>query len=247
MLNMLIIPALWKEASWIEKSLKILPKKPNNFVMSTYEELELQKREAAGVIRASRFVRKFAHSRQAISCEVINKIHKCIFEEAWPEIAGTWRSENVKITDSTHLPPHFSRVEFLMEDFKLELEKNLDELKSVENILVKNHELTDENFESVDKIVSVSAWLHHQITYIHPFREGNGRTARLAGNLILERYGLVGISIKIEKENKNRYRKALAQADNMKHKDLEPLKELIFEGLVDRFSGTPVKYIKKIN
>lgn len=33
------------------------------------------------------------------------------------------------------------------------------------------------------------------------FREGNGRTARLATNLILERYELVGISIKIEQGN----------------------------------------------
>ena len=65
--------------------------------------------------------------------------------------------------------------------------------------------------DEIEKIIRLSAWVHHKITHIHPFREGNGRTARLAGNLILERYGLVGISIKVEKENKNQYCNALAQ------------------------------------
>jgi len=45
--------------------------------------------------------------------------------------------------------------------------------------------------------------------------------------LILERFGLVGISIKIEKENKATYRKALAQIDQ--REDYEPLMDLIFE------------------
>ena len=63
------------------------------------------------------------------------------------------------------------------------------------------------------------------ITLVHPFRDGNGRTVRLAANLILERFGLVGISIKIEKENKNRYRSALAQIDS--DEDYKPLESLI--------------------
>jgi len=62
----------------------------------------------------------------------------------------------------------------------------------------------------------------------------------LASNLILERYGLVGISIKVEKENKNRYQKALAQID--KFQDYEPLMELIYEDLVERYHGVAIKY-----
>ena len=62
----------------------------------------------------------------------------------------------------------------------------------------------------------------------------------MASNLILERYGLVGISIKVEKENKNRYQKALAQID--KFQDYEPLMELIYEDLVERYHGVAIKY-----
>jgi hypothetical protein len=49
---------------------------------------ELQKREAIGVIRASRFVRKFANSKSSIDIGTIQKIHAVIFQEAWPEVAG---------------------------------------------------------------------------------------------------------------------------------------------------------------
>ena len=99
---------------------------------------------------------------------------------------------------------------------------------------------SEADLKCIEDIVHTAAWIHHLITYIHPFREGNGRTARLAANLILERYGLIGISVKIEKENKNRYRQALAQIDQME--DYEPLVSIIYEGLLDRYSGVNMKY-----
>ncbi len=61
------------------------------------DEAELQKREAIGVIRASRFVRKYANAKDAIDISTIQKVHEVIFKDAWPEIAGKWRTENLKI------------------------------------------------------------------------------------------------------------------------------------------------------
>lgn len=101
-------------------------------------------------------------------------------------------------------------------------------------------EPNDEIFEGIEKVIHVAAWIHHKITWIHPFPNGNGRTARLSANLILERYGLMGISVKIEKENKNRYRQALSQID--KAWDYEPLCELIYEGIIDRYEGLPLRF-----
>src|SRR3989344_9319217 len=196
-------------------------------------EEELQTREAIGVIRASRFVRKYAHSHKAISMVTICDIHEEIFKDAWPEIAGQYREENLKITHSKHLPPHHSEVVSLMAQKNAELQEKLKTLQIAEGIISGNHSSEDKMTEAFEMVVQVAAWLHHTITFVHPFREGNGRTARLAANLILERYGLVGISVKIEKENKNKYRQALAQIDNKK--DYEPLKSLIYEGLIDRY------------
>jgi hypothetical protein len=60
-------------------------------------------------------------------------------------------------------------------------------------------------------------------------------------NLILERYCLIGISIKVERENKNRYRAALQQIDKMA--DYETLEGIIVEGLLDRYQSIPKKIV----
>lgn len=206
------------------------------------EEKLHQQREAIGVIRASRFIRKYARSRKPITFETISQIHKEIFKDAWPEIAGKYRQENLEIANSKHLPPHYSVVPQMTKIADDELRQRLSTLKTLEAVFIKKKEITEEITNMISGIIAVAAWLHHKIAYIHPFREGNGRTARLATNLILERYGLVGISIRIERENKNKYCQALAQIDQQG--DYEPLKDLIENGLLERYEGIAVKYYK---
>lgn len=201
-------------------------------------EEELQKREAIGTIRASRFVRQYAKSNAVIDVSVIYEIHRQIFKDAWPDIAGVLRSENLEITDSKHLPPHHSEVERAMSAFDQELKDRLGKIVSVGGAVV-THDVSDDESTMFDRIIETAAWVHHKITSIHPFRDGNGRTARLITNLILERYGLVGISIKIERENKNSYRMALQQIDQ--YGDYEPLKDSIAQGIIDRYNGIPMK------
>ena len=206
-------------------------------------EEELQKREAIGVIRASRFVRKYSQSHKIINVETICAVHKEIFKDAWREIAGQYRDENLSIADSDLLLPHHTQVFGLMQKLNNDLLSALEDLKDCEGYILEiPKKITDETILCVEKVIHIAAWLHHSITVIHPFREGNGRTARLAGNLILERYGLVGISVKIEKENKNGYCKALAQID--KRQDYEPLESIISEGIIDRYNGVAIKYYK---
>ncbi|MDO8489959.1 MAG: hypothetical protein Q7S47_00910 [bacterium] len=84
-------------------------------------EYELQRREAIGTIRASRFVRQYAKSKKPISIDTICVIHREIFKDAWPEIGGELRSENLEITDSRHLPPHHSKVEDAMRVFGIRI------------------------------------------------------------------------------------------------------------------------------
>jgi prophage maintenance system killer protein len=144
----------------------------------------------------------------------------------------------VKITGSTHLPLHHAKVGEAMAQADHDVIERLRSLDNAKGIIVAPDE--SESALAIDAVITVSAWIHHLVTSVHPFVEGNGRTARLAANLILERYGLVGISIKVEKENKNRYRQALAQIDS--HADYEPLKRIIYEGLIDRYEGVDVKY-----
>ena len=211
-----------------------IPKRPEN-------EEELQKREAIGTIRASRFVRKYAKSNNSISIDTICSVHVEIFKEAWPEIAGVWRIENLKIADSHHLPPHFSEVPQLMEILNNEFVEKTNNLRSIKGLVLGKSAPTESELQAIEDIIGVAAWIHHKITHIHPFRDGNGRTARLATNLILERYGLVGISIKMERENKNEYIKALSQIDD--YGDFEPLLNIISHGLIDRYNGIPMRIL----
>jgi len=207
-----------------------MPKRPEN-------EKALQEREAIGVIRASRFVRNYARSHKPINIQTICAIHKTIFKNAWPEIAGAYRVENVKIDSSKHLPPHFSQVPAIMQEKDTELAGLLSGLATAEGSI---YEESPKAIDNIPRVIHAAAWAHHMITYVHPFIEGNGRTARLAANLILERYGLIGISIRIEKENKGCYRQSLAQIDIAG--DYEPLENLIIEGLKQRYNGIAVKY-----
>lgn len=205
-------------------------------------EEELQKREAIGVIRASRFVRGYAKSHEPITTTSVRSIHREIFNTAWPEIAGVYRHENLTIADSEHVPPHYSKVSLLMEDVDKRLHEYETKLSHAEGHILDFGDTSEARMEDIECVLECVAYLHHIITYIHPFREGNGRTARLAGNLILERYGLVGLSIKVEKENKNRYCNALAQID--KYSDYEPLVDLVVEGVIDRYEGVSMKFLK---
>jgi len=59
--------------------------------------------------------------------------------------------------------------------------------------------------------VAVAALAHHRLAAIHPFVDGNGRTARLVMNLILMQDGYPPTVI--ERIHRQTYYRALAQAD----------------------------------
>jgi len=71
--------------------------------------------------------------------------------------------------------------------------------------------------------ILVSAIAHHQLAYIHPFRDGNGRAARLLMNLILMKRGYPIANI--SREERPQYYENLSFADA----DLfEPLIQMIY-------------------
>lgn len=70
--------------------------------------------------------------------------------------------------------------------------------------------------------------IHHWITVIHPFPEGNGRTSRAFLNTQFVRAGINPVYIKVEE--KRDYVEALAKAD--KYKDYDELYEIIFKLII---------------
>ena len=73
-----------------------------------------------------------------------------------------------------------------------------EELKKFEGKLQKTTEALDElikpdqvlSVDDVAAIIDLCAWVHSEWVRIHPFANGNGRTARLWANCMAMRYGL---------------------------------------------------------
>lgn len=117
----------------------------------------------------------------------IKGIHQLVLKDIDNENAGRYRRENVTIKGATHTPPDYLKVPGLMEK------------------LVLNYE----NWNDFHPIIQ-AALLHGELVKIHPFVDGNGRTARLLMNLNLMNYGFNPVIIK--KEDRLEYYEALDKA-----------------------------------
>jgi Fic family protein len=97
----------------------------------------------------------------------ILELHRLFYFRIDESKAGKYRVEQVFISCTDYLPPKISDVPKLMKEFI----SSMPELK-----------------ESLHP-VHYAAKLHERIATIHPFSDGNGRTARLVMNLALLQAG----------------------------------------------------------
>lgn len=67
-----------------------------------------------------------------------------------------------------------------------------------------------------------AAWLHHRVSQIHPFQDGNGRVCRALASMVLVKAGL--FPLVVTRDDKDKYWEALEAADNG---NLKPLVELV--------------------
>lgn len=127
--------------------------------------------------------------------------------------AGSYRPGNVKIRGSSHKPPRAAQVPSLVDDLCDYLKANWD----------------------VKHGVHLAAYSMWQLNWIHPFSDGNGRTARAVANVVLcahsrkELPGDLTIPEQISR-NKKPYYSALEDADGNFERgsvDLSKLEALI--------------------
>ncbi|TGK87926.1 Fic family protein [Leptospira noumeaensis] len=137
-------------------------------------------------------IEKIIKKKTSISLNLIREIHGIILKNIDDEEAGVFRRTNVRITGATHIPPSAAKVYNLV-----------DEL--VEWYYINNKKLS---------IPELAAWFHYKLVFIHPFIDGNGRTARLLMNLILMQEGFPPAVI-LHLDRKKYYR-VLREADNGK-------------------------------
>ncbi|GAB4450272.1 MAG: Fic family protein [Anaerolineales bacterium] len=138
---------------------------------------------------AIKYVESLADKKEPIAAFQVRQIHKLILSQIDDENAGQYRKTNVRIAGATLIPPEAWDVPQRMSDWE-------NWLKEAERAMHP---------------VEVAALAHHQLTAIHPFVDGNGRTARLVMNLILFRAGYPPAVIL--RANRQQYYRVLSQAD----------------------------------
>lgn len=129
-----------------------------------------------------------------------------------PEFGGNPRQNNVVISGAK-----FEAVDY---------HEIFTELAKVDEEIKRYYE-NRKNITASEYIKHVIR-IHHQITVIHPFSEGNGRTARAFMNVQLIRAGFTPIYIKVEE--KKSYIEALERVDT--EKDYGYLYEIIFKVMI---------------
>lgn len=126
----------------------------------------------------------------------VRQIHQLVLKEVDDENVGKYRSTEVRIAGATHVP---------VEAWKISQEMQAWEAW-VKGAATNHH------------IIEVAAMAHHRFVAIHPFVDGNGRTARLVMNVLLMQVGYPPTVIM--KTNRRQYYRVLGQADNGNSKPL---------------------------
>lgn len=142
-----------------------------------------------------------------ITEETIKKLHQLFYQKIDAEQGGQYRTIQVYISGTEYLPPSPEDVPQLM------------------------RHLTDQIHSSQTTLhpIELAAMAHKRLVDIHPFIDGNGRTARLLMNLILmnKGYGVVTIP----PIWRNDYINALSASRRLN--DMEPFSRLIAECVIE--------------
>ena len=97
----------------------------------------------------------------------ILKLHELVLRSIEDDFAGRLRNSGVRIAGANFVPPNAQKVSGLFDDLVNFVNENKQQLNVIELAMV----------------------FHHKFVWIHPFFDGNGRTVRLAMNLILMNAG----------------------------------------------------------
>jgi Fic family protein len=138
---------------------------------------------------AIEYVEALAASEAFVTAFEVRQIHKLVLAHVDDQNAGQYRALPVRIAGASHQPPDAWEVARCMVEWTDWLNGPALALHPIER----------------------AAQAHHRLVAIHPFFDGNGRTARLVMNLLLMRDGYPPTVIL--RTNRQQYYRVLARAD----------------------------------
>jgi Fic family protein len=151
-------------------------------------------------------------------------LHGLVLRSIEDDFAGRIRNGGVRIVGANFMPPNANKVSGL-----------LDELI----------DFVHTNPMGLNDIVLATVF-HHKLVWIHPFFDGNGRTVRLAMNLLLMRKGFPPAIIL--KNDRKKYYEALNQANKGSYHKLTLLMAQAVERTLNIYlnalPGTDTEYLE---
>ncbi|SFJ85317.1 Fic family protein [Thermoflavimicrobium dichotomicum] len=148
--------------------------------------------EAINHKEAILFLEELAKDHVPMSEQVVKEIHSIILRGIDTKNAGVYRHVPIYIRGQQHVPSQPWKVPIEMEQIMYDYYEKWQDLHPIER----------------------AAFLHCEFVRIHPFIDGNGRTARLIMNLELMKSGLVPLIIR--KDQRKEYFEALQHYDDQK-------------------------------
>ena len=155
------------------------------------------------------YVEDMVGKTEALTEWQIKSLHQLVLKNIDDRNAGRYRTQNVIISGAEHRPPDYLSVPQEMETFVRQCAIDRQRLHPVE----------------------YAARVHADFVKIHPFVDGNGRTARLLNNLELMKAGFPPAVLPVEK--RLRYYEALDRAHCKG--DYEPFLALMAETVEQAF------------
>jgi Fic family protein len=164
--------------------------------------------EALDHYDALQWMRALATGGGAIDEGTVCELHRRIVARSRPDIAGVYSTLPRRVAGSPAIFPNPAKIPSLMADFG--------------------------SWLSGSPASAASAFdAHFRLTAIHPFGDGNGRTARLLMNLILLRAGYPPVAVR--PEDRAAYLQGLERGSV--RNDLEPFRALMNRRLADTLAA----------
>ena len=170
--------------------------------------------EAADHHEAVQWMREAAAGDIPLGEAVVTELHRRIVVRSQPQIAGLYSPHARRVAGSAVIFPNPAKVPALMAAF-------------------------GERLARAERTPKAAFDLHFALTAIHPFSDGNGRTARLLMNLLLIRAGHPPVSVR--PQDRRAYLDALEKASLAD--DLAPFQTLMHA----RLDATLDEYLEALD
>ena len=176
------------------------------------DQEEIHRREDEGVQRAMECITELVERGEAVrlSLPLIKQLHVQLMGAIYP-FAGEWRAVSLHKGEG---PPRWPLPPGGIQPLMDVLERD---------VLVRSPLLSEDD----DEVFSYASEVMNEILAVHPFREGNGRTAFIIGNLILMQNEMLPLTTYERHADEARYY-AACDAGRM-FKDYTPLAALVAE------------------